>query len=462
MTAGYRVLYLDDVTDTEQKVLNEPTFAKANKLVAGKVSKKQNTADAFTFTIAQNNPFYQKINVIKGLVKVINLFDNSVLFTGRVINIASEMSTGGRFSQEITCESILAYLHDMTMSWEKRVNKGPEEFFRHIIDFYNARVEEHKRFKVGRVTVENRTDLPYLYCTYETAWEAIKNRLIDKFGGYIVLRVEADGNYIDYLKEVGEHKQTPIQLGRNIKSANKTVSLVDMMTQIVPIGGDDESYQSSETGTSSDIIRPQITIGSVNNGALRLEDTELMKKFGIIRKVVVWSEITDPSILKARGEQYLRDQKVALANWKVSVVERSLIDKRYEKFDLYNYHPIINAPLSGIEELQIIGIDIDIMSPQTVELEIGADSLTMSAFQLQQKAAQKSIEKLNQDLLAQQAYNEKERQKLLTQIETLQKQVVEQEERLISAADKDAVHKQIEILQAQIRTLQKQLGGNDD
>ena len=234
------------------------------------------------------------------------------------------------------------------------------------------------------------------------------------------------------------------------------------MTQIVPIGGDDESYQSSETGTSSDIIRPQITIGSVNNGALRLEDTELMKKFGIIRKVVVWSEITDPSILKARGEQYLRDQKVALANWKVSVVERSLIDKRYEKFDLYNYHPIINAPLSGIEELQIIGIDIDIMSPQTVELEIGADSLTMSAFQLQQKAAQKSIEKLNQDLLAQQAYNEKERQKLLTQIETLQKQVVEQEERLISAADKDAVHKQIEILQAQIRTLQKQLGGNDD
>lgn len=460
MKAGYRVLYWDDVTDTEQKVLNEPTFSKANKLVAGKISKKKNTADTFKFTIAYSNPYYQKINVIKGLIKVINLFDNSVIFNGRVIDVSGEMSSQGRFSQEITCESVLAYLHDMTMAWEKIPNNGPSEFFKHIIDFYNARVEEHKRFKIGRVTVKNQTDLPYLYTTYESAWDCIKNRLIDKFGGYIVLRPEADGIYIDYLEEVGEHKSTPIQLGRNIKSANKTVSLADMMTQIVPIGGDDPNYKSDETGTSNDVVRPQINIGSVNGGGFRIEDADLMAKFGIIRKVVTWSEITDPAILKARGEQYLRDQKVALANWRVSVIERSLIDGRYEKFELFNYHPIINAPLSGIEELQIIGIDIDIMQPQTVELEIGADSLTLSSFQLQQAAAQKSIEKLNQDLKAQQTQNEATRQALLEQISVLQSQLETQQERLDSAADKTAVSNQIAILQKQIEDLQKQLGGS--
>ncbi|MFS1663355.1 phage tail protein [Streptococcus sp. zg-JUN1979] len=462
MKAGYRVLYWDDISDPNAKVLNEPTYSKANKLVTGKISKKKNTADEFVFTIAHNNPYYQKLVVIKGLVKVINLFDDSVVFYGRIIDIAGSMSSEGRFSQEVTCESSLAYLHDMTLAWEKRPNRGPEEYFRYIIKFHNDRVEAHKRFKVGRVTVKNRTDLPYLYITFESTWECIKNRLIDKFGGYIVMRTEPDGNYIDYLEEVGEHKQTPIQLGRNIKSANKTVSLADMMTQIVPIGADDESYNADETGTTSDIIRPQVHIGTVNGGKMRLEDAELMKKFGIIRKIVVWSEINDPRILKARGEQYLRDQKVAMANWKVSVVERSLIDPRYEKFELYNYHPILNAPLSGIEELQIIGIDIDITQPQTVELEIGADSLTISAFQLQQAAAQKSIEKLNQDLKAQQAKNEAERQRLLAQITSLTQELERQQNLLNnSEANQEVVAQQIARLQSQIAVLQEQLNSKE-
>ena len=459
--AGYRVLYWNDISDTEPKVLNEPTFSKANKLLSGKIVKKKNSADEFVFSIAFDNPYYQKLAVIKGLVKVINLFDDSVVFYGRIIDISGNMTMAGRFSQEVTCESTLAYLHDMTMQWTKRENNGPAEFFRYIIEFYNARVEDHKRFKVGQVTVENRTDLPYLYTTFESTWECVKNRLLDKFGGYIVMRPEADGNYIDYLSEVGQHKTTPIQLGSNIKSANKSVSLADMMTQIVPVGGDDESYQSEETGTSTDVIRPPIHIGSVNDGKMRLEDDELMEKFGIIRKVVVWSEITSPAILKSRGEQYLRDQKIALANWRVSVVERSLIDSRFEKFELYNYHPIINAPLSGIEELQIIGIDIDITQPHLVDLEIGADSLTLSNFQLQQAAAQQSIEKLQQDLRFQQIKQEEERQKLHERLNQLNEELLLQQEQLQNASDKETVEKEIKLLQEQIDALTKEANDNE-
>lgn len=470
-SGGYRVIYWHDIDDPEPKVLHEPTYSKAEKLSSGKITKRVNEADEFIFTIPTNNPHYSKLKVIKGLVRVDNLFDDTIEFYGRVIEINGSMTAQGGFSQEIICESSLAYLNDMTMAWEKRRNQGPDEFLKHVIWFYNQRVEKHKRFKVGRVNMPYESDRPYLYTTYESAWDTIKNRLLDKFGGHIVMRAERDGNYIDYLKEIGEHKKTPIKLGKNIKSASRNISLEDMMTQIVPIGGDDENYQDpeSENGNSSDIIRPQINISSVNlenpTHVMTLYDEELMKQFGVIRKVVQWSEITDPRILKARGLQYLRDQKVALANWKVSAVERYLIDDEYEKFEVGNYHPVENPPLSGIEELQIISKEIDILNPQSVELEIGADSLTISSFQLQQRQAQSSIEKLNQDMKIANAKAEAERAKaetaraeMFNQISDLNRQIAQQQEKLSgSDAERAAAQRRISELERQIAVLEQRI-----
>ncbi|MTB42525.1 hypothetical protein GKS22_02090 [Streptococcus uberis] len=396
---GYRVYYYNDHNDTQPKVLHEPLTSKSNKLSAGKINKALNKADEFTFIISMQNTYYQKLKPIVGLVKVINLFDNSIEFYGRILEISGEMDSGGIFHQKIVCESHLGFLNDMTLMYEKRPNKGPEEYLRHVIDFHNARVEPHKRFKVGNITVPNKTDSPYLYCTYETTWECIKERLVAKFGGYLIMRSEKDGNYIDYLESIGEHKKSPIQLGKNIKSSSRNVSLADMMTQIVPIGGDLDKG-SIETG--SDVVREQVNIGPATGGPLYLSDNALIKEFGVIRKIVVWSEITDSNVLKARGQQYLDNQRVALANWKVSVVDRALIDNNYEKFELGNYHPIVNAPLSGIEELQIIEKEIDIIRPQSVDLTIGADRLTLSSFQLQQQAAQKSMEKVMAEQQSQQ------------------------------------------------------------
>ena len=98
--------------------------------------------------------------------------------------------------------------------------------------------------------------------------------------------------------------------------------------------------------------------------------------------------------------QYLKNQKIALAKWTVSAVERYLIDSRYVKFKIGNTHPILNAPLSGIERLQITEKKIDILNPQSVDLVIGSKSQSLSAYQLQSQEAIESIErvKANQEI----------------------------------------------------------------
>ncbi|SQB31193.1 putative membrane metallo-endo-peptidase [Streptococcus dysgalactiae] len=164
----------------------------------------------------------------------------------------------------------------------------------------------------------------------------------------------------------------------------------------MPVGADIQKDHPDED-QSPDVTREQITIWNVNNHSLYLEDKELVKEFGIIRKPVIWTEIDNPSVLLARGKQYLRNQKIALAKWTISAVERYLVDDRYDKFEIGNKHPIINAPLSGIETLQILEKKIDILTPQSVELTIGSQSQSLAAYQLQLQEAENSIERVKQN-----------------------------------------------------------------
>ncbi|HFI0186768.1 TPA: phage tail protein [Streptococcus suis] len=397
--AGFEVYHWPTFEDmeagTNQALVHSPYTRKANKILAGDIPQVLNAIDEFTFTISMQNSLYQKLVPLKSIIRVINLHDNEIEFEGRVLYITNKM-TGNGFVQEVVCEDFLSYLHDSAQHFQKLKNQGARAYLEEILRQHNAQVEPYKRIALGDVTVESRTDKPWRYLGYESTWDTIRERIINSIGGYLTLRREEDGFYLDWTKSVGEKKKSPIQLGMNIKSASREVSFDGLATQIMPIGADLDNQGSNEE-QGNDVTRAQLDIRSVNDGNLWLEDSELVKQFGIIRKPVIWTEIDNAQILKNRGLQYLRNQKIALAKWTVSVVERYLIDARYEKFKIGNTHPILNAPLSGVETLQILEKKIDILNPQSTELTIGSQSQSLSAYQLQLQEATKSIEKVKAD-----------------------------------------------------------------
>ena len=228
------------------------------------------------------------------------------------------------------------------------------------------------------------------------------------------------------------------------------ISFDGIATQIMPIGADEKNSQNRSSDNKEeqgpDVTRKQIDISSVNGGKIWVEDAELVAKFGVIRKPVIWTEIDNPQVLKNRGLQYLRNQRIALAKWTVSAVERYLIDRRYVKFKIGNTHPILNAPLSGIERLQIIEKKIDVLNPQSVDLVIGSKSQSLSAYQLQSQEAIESIErvKANQDI-------ESKREKLSTLTSEL--------ERLRNERKPEHAER-IRALEAEINKIRSELGGN--
>lgn len=384
-------------TTASRRVIHDPYSPRGNKIVHGEIKQAVNSIHELEFSIPLDHTMYQKMVQFKSIIEVVNLRDNEIEFVGRVLTMTNEMSTNG-FVQKVVCEDFLSYLHDSAQWFQKLPNKGAEDYFKIIFDSANVQIEEFKRITPRNITVQSRSDRPFRYIGYDSSWDTVRERIINNVGGYLTLREFNTRLYVDWTKEIGVTKESPIKLGQNIKSASREVDFDGLATIIVPIGADLQSQnQGQEEDQSPDVTRAQLDIRSVNDGKMYLADEELIKEFGFIRKSVIWTEIDNPSILLARGKQYLRNQKIALAKWTISAVERYLIDSRYSKFRIGNKHRIINAPLSGIETLQILEKKIDILNPQTVDLTIGSQSQSLSAYQLQTQEADSSIEKLKLD-----------------------------------------------------------------
>ena len=384
-------------TTASRRVIHDPYSPRGNKIVHGEIKQAVNSIHELEFSIPLDHTMYQKMVQFKSIIEVVNLRDNEIEFVGRVLTMTNEMSTNG-FVQKVVCEDFLSYLHDSAQWFQKLPNKGSEDYFKIIFDSANVQIEEFKRITPRNITVHSRSDRPFRYIGYDSSWDTVRERIINNIGGYLTLREFNTRLYVDWTTDIGVTKESPIKLGQNIKSASREVDFDGLATIIVPIGADLQSQnQGQEEDQSPDVTRAQLDIRSVNDGKMYLADEELIKEFGFIRKSVIWTEIDNPSILLARGKQYLRNQKIALAKWTISAVERYLIDSRYSKFRIGNKHKIINAPLSGIETLQILEKKIDILNPQSVDLTIGSQSQSLSAYQLQTQEADSSIEKLKLD-----------------------------------------------------------------
>ena len=423
---------LADRISVEKKVIHSPYSRKGNKILSGTITQAQNAINEFTFTMPMQNSLYQKLVPFQSIIQV--------------LTISNKMTSTG-FVQEVVCEDFLSFFHDSAQSFRKLQNTGAEAYLREILNQHNSQVEDYKRIHLGTVTVNSKTDKPWRYLGYEPTWDAIRERIIANIGGYLTLRRESDAFYLDWTSSIGENQDSPIQLGRNIKSASREISFDGIATQIMPIGADENNSQNeNKEEQGSDVTRKQIDISSVNGGKIWLEDAELVAKFGIIRKPVIWTEIDNAQVLKNRGLQYLKNQKIALAKWAVSAVERYLIDSRYVKFKIGNTHPILNAPLSGIERLQIIEKKIDILNPQSVDLVIGSKSQSLSAYQLQSQEAIESIDRVKAN---QEIKRRKERLTSLTsKLEELKRENKEDN------ADK------IKNIEMEINKIEKEIGGN--
>lgn len=338
-----------------------------DRISGGKVVKAVNAVDSFTFTIYPDNAGYDKLKPLTTSVTVTDDSTGKDIFIGRVLKCPDSMDEQDLICKTVTCEGRLGWLYDSVQPYVEYKMVGISTVLASFISKHNAQVGNDKHISVGQVTVTGENNYTYSV-NWVSTMDAISEQLVGKFGGEIQLRDQDGKVYIDYLEHIGHGTDTKIELAVNLKTISREIDETSVITRLYPLGA---KLTDSEK---------RLTIGSVNSGKDYIEDSALVAKYGVISGTQTWDDVTQASVLKTKATAYLKNANKAKKQYKITAVDLSTIDMNFEQFELGCWYRVVN-PLMGIDEdLRIIGITINLDSPEQSELTFGDKFETMTGF----------------------------------------------------------------------------------
>ena len=337
--------------------------------ITGSIKQGINVIDSFTFDIYPNNPGYKQIYPLKTRVEVENSLTGRVEFIGRVLIAKPSLASTGELKMSVICESELGYLMDSSVTYAEYHNISVKDYLKKLIDNHNSQVDENKRFKVGIVDVKSNL---YRYWGYDKTFDTLKEDLLDKLGGELRVRYKDGVRYLDYLTEMGERKETVIQLAKNLVTIEQERDPSEIISRLIPLGA-----------KLSDDTDERLTISDVNGGSIYIDDKEAIEAFGIICATKTWDDVTLSTNLIRKGREFQQENNRIKKSHKIEAVDLALIGLDLDTFEVGNYYPVINPLMEIDEELRVISKTIVIESPESSSLEVGDKFEDIKDYQLQ-------------------------------------------------------------------------------
>ena len=288
-----------------------------------KLEQALNDSGTFECDVLASNPLYNAIENRRSMLQILK--DGREIFYGEVRESEESLD----MVKQVYAVGALAFLYDSIQPQGRYQDQTPLQFFTTLINNHNAQVEEKKRFEVGVVTVKDPNDSIYRYTNYEDTLTCLRDKLCDRLGGYLRVR-KADGKrYLDLvtLQDYGTTCEQPIEFGENLLDYACNASGADIVTAVIPLGT--RLDKSPIEGLDA-----YLDIKDVNNGVDYVYLPAAVEKFGWIKKVVHWDDVTVPSNLKKKAEDWLKKNQYELLTLEVNALDLSMMDSDIDSFDL--------------------------------------------------------------------------------------------------------------------------------
>lgn len=330
------------------------------KIFDPKLTLELNKVGSFNFTIYQNHPMYARMKKLKSIITVKR--DDALIFRGRILN-----DTEGWYKEKkVECEGELAFLIDSIQrpyTWQGDV----AGLFSKFIESHNSQVDADHQFKIGNVTVTDPNNyLPRSDSTYLTTWDSITKKLIEPLGGYLMVRHETDGVYIDYLAKLDGLTTQEIKFGENLLDFEKQIKGDEIVTGIIPLG------------KKADDSDERLTIASVNDGKDYLIDEEAAERYGKIFVTQTWDDVTDANNLKTKATAALADLVKTSVSLTLTAVDLSNINKTIMSFRLGTSVKVKSKPHDIDDYFLVNKLSLDLLKPQNDKLTLGATYKTLT------------------------------------------------------------------------------------
>lgn len=263
------------------------------------------------------------------------------VWTGRVISFNHDIDGSVTYD----CEGVLAFLNDSIQPPHEYHNYTVRDFLEALMSEHNSQVQSDFRVAVGFVGDFDDNSL-YRYTNYETTWECIKDKLIDRLGGNIRMEYHPEAETykftLIYDKDYAEptNSNPGAEYGVNVKSYSLDRSNLDIPTVVVPLG---ERLEESPIPA----LEAYLTVAEVNHGSIFVKATDLVPPpataetfYGKVAKVIHWDEVTEASNLLTKAKKYLSNFNYDMTdNYELSV---EAVDMHYLDPDNYPI-PVLNC-----------------------------------------------------------------------------------------------------------------------
>ena len=302
-------------------------------VISPEIHEALNDSGYIQFTVPISNPLYSKIYERISMIQVLK--DNREIFYG----VVKETSVNMRRDKKVYAVGILSFLADSIQPQKQFQSVTPVVFINEIIQKHNEQVEEKKQFQLGAITVQDPNNSIYRYTNYENTLTALREKICEPLDGYLRVRRVDGKNILDVvtLQEYGKNCGQAIEFGENLLDYAENTSTDEIVTAVLPRG--QRLEESNVEGLDA-----YVTIESVNDGKDFIYNEEAVKRFGWIKKVVDWDDVSLPENLIIKAREWLNDKQFANLTLELNAIDLSILDKSIQSFELGDYIHAIAEP----------------------------------------------------------------------------------------------------------------------
>ena len=324
-----------------------------------KVTTSLNKGGTAEIVMPPNHPAYNFYTSYKTIVEIYR--DGSLYFRGRALYTAEDRHD----QRTVVCEGELCFLQD-AVSRPYLYQDDPATVFAQVIGVYNVQASLGRKFILGEVTVTDAND--YIRLESETAESVLDtlNKLLERCGGYIVFTTDKDGRrVINWYASLGYRSSQVIEFGDNLLDFSRSGANTNLATAVLPYGAQDENGD-------------RITIESVNNGYDFIQDNEAVALRGFIIKPVTWDDVTEPSNLLRKAQEWLEANRYIITALQLTALDLSYIDKTIDSYEVGDTIRVLSKPHRVDEDFLLTERTEDLLSPANSTITLGKDKSSLT------------------------------------------------------------------------------------
>ena len=356
-----------------------------------------NTVGEASFSIYATHPYYDRLQKLRSVFEILQ--DGQTIFRGRMTDDTVDFDN----VKIVDLEGAMAYFNDSIIRpfifpdsfadnegyIEASAPGGNviEFFLGWLIEQHNSQVQEFQQFKLGKVTVSD----PNNYLTrssedYSKTWEVLKSKLFgSSLGGYLCIRYEEDGNYIDYLEDFELTNTQRIEYGENLLDLKTESDASATYSALIPLGAKHNEIDK-ESEDDSRLTIAGLADGDINEDLVKSGDTvfsrSAVEQYGFIyapTKDTTWTDVTVADNLLTKSVEYMTNTATKLKNKiTITAIDLHFSDDEIASFRINRFAQVISKPHGHESIYRLTKLDIDLHNPQNTKITLGEESMSLT------------------------------------------------------------------------------------